>query len=176
MECTQQNDTLILCGKEGLLPHRAIRFRIFTTFRGARGYTFHETFYISDVDEKVRKPLMEKGALFVLLYHFAGYTRVVGPTASGFLKMPFKKWALFDYSGAALWIAGYMGIGYGLGAAGFTLDSSEDYFRYVEWALLALVGFSMWGLYRSAEKAWEHKSAASKEDKTPVTKQPESIL
>jgi membrane protein DedA with SNARE-associated domain len=90
--------------------------------------------------------------------------------------MPFKKWALFDYSGAALWIAGYMGIGYGLGAAGFTLDSSEDYFRYVEWALVAFVGLTMWGLYRSAEKAWERKSAASKEDKTPVSKQPESIL
>ena len=103
-----------------------------------------------DVDAKVRQPLLEKGAIFVLLYHFAGYTRVVGPTASGFLKMPYRKWALFDYAGAALWMAGYMGIGYGLGSVGVTLDTSEDYFRYVEWGLLVLVGFSMWTLYRHA--------------------------
>jgi membrane-associated protein len=131
-----------------------------------------------DVDQKVRKPLMEKGALFVLLYHFAGYTRVVGPTAAGFLKMPYRKWAPIDHAGAALWIAGYMGIGYALGAAGFTLDSSEDYFRYVEWALLVLVAFSMWGLYRSAEKSWSRKDNDDDDeaDETPVAKQPESIL
>src|SRR4051794_6246521 len=57
-----------------------------------------------DVEEKVRKPLMEKGVLFILLYHFAGYSRVVGPTAAGFLKMPYKKWAPIDHAGAALWV------------------------------------------------------------------------
>ena len=136
---------------------------------------FRHLAIFKDVDEKVRKPLLEKGVMFVLLYHFAGYTRVVGPTASGFLKMPYKKWALVDHAGAALWIAGYMGIGYALGAAGFTLDSSEDYFKYVEWALLVLVGFSMWSLYRSAEKAWASKND-DEEDDEPVPKQPESIL
>jgi membrane protein DedA with SNARE-associated domain len=129
-----------------------------------------------DVDEKVRRPLMEKGVLFVLLYHFAGYTRVVGPTAAGFLKMPYRKWAVVDHAGAALWIAGYMGIGYALGAAGFTLDSSQDYFRYVEWALLVLVGLSMWSLYRHAEKAWTLKNAPVTQNSATAAKQPESIL
>jgi membrane protein DedA with SNARE-associated domain len=92
--------------------------------------------------------------------------------------MPYKKWALIDHAGAALWIAGYMGIGYALGAAGFSLDSSEDYFKYVEWALLILVGFSMWTLYRNAEKAWALKkpSESDEEESPPVRNQPESIL
>jgi len=138
------------------------RFRHFSVFK--------------DVDEKVRKPMLEKGALFVLLYHFAGYSRVVGPTAAGFLKMPYKKWALIDHLGAALWIAGYMGIGYGLGAAGFTLDSSEGYFRYIEWGLLVLVGFSMWSLYRGAGKAMSLKNGPGEEDAPPIPEQPQSIL
>ena len=143
----------------------------------AHGWSrFRHLSVFKDVDEKVRKPMLEKGALFVLLYHFAGYSRVVGPTAAGFLKMPYQKWALVDHIGAALWIAGYMGIGYGLGAAGFTLDSSEGYFRYFEWGLLVLVGFSMWSLYRGAEKAMSLKNAPSEEDAPPIPEQPQSIL
>jgi membrane-associated protein len=128
-----------------------------------------------DVETKVREPLLKRGATFVLLYHFAGYTRVVGPTASGFLKMPFRRWAPADYAGAALWILVYMGIGYALGTAGFTLDTSNDYFRYVEWALLILVGIAGWQLYKSASSAWQSKDDED-EDETPVQKQPESIL
>ena len=110
-----------------------------------------------EVNEKVREPLLKRGVTFVLLYHFAGYTRVVGPTAAGFLKMPYRRWAPADYAGAALWIAGYMGIGYALGSAGFTLDTSEDYFRYVEWALLVLVLVAGWQLYKGVEVAWQSK-------------------
>jgi membrane protein DedA with SNARE-associated domain len=151
-------DTLSYCmGRFGWT-----RFRHFSVFK--------------DVDEKVRKPLLEKGVMFVLLYHFAGYTRVVGPTAAGFLKMPYREWAIVDHAGAALWIAGYMGIGYALGAAGFTLDSSQSYFRYVEWALLVLVFFSMWSLYRNAEKAWSPKKDPGEDEAASARKQPESIL
>ena len=94
--------------------------------------------------EKVREPLMRRGAFFVMIYHFAGYTRVVGPAGAGLLRMPYRKWAPADHFGAALWVTTFIGIGYGLGAAGITLDSTDRYFRYVEWAILALVG--LWGM------------------------------
>jgi membrane protein DedA with SNARE-associated domain len=109
----------------------------------------------ADVEEKVRKPLLRRGALFVLVYHFAGYTRVVGPTAAGFLKMPFHQWAPADWGGALLWVLGYMALGYGLGALGFSLESTDGWFRLVEWGLLVAV--MVWGyyLYRMGQRAWQ---------------------
>ena len=90
----------------------------------------------------MREPILRRGTLFVLFYHFAGYTRVIGPTAAGLLRMPYRAWALADHFGAVLWIFAYFGIGYGLGVAGLTLDSTDRYFRYVEWGLLVLA--SVW--------------------------------
>ena len=86
--------------------------------------------------------MLRRGVWFVLLYHFAGYTRVIGPTASGLLRMPYRRWAPFDYGGAVLWIFGYFGAGYALGVLGVTLDSTDKYFRYLEWIILGL--FSVW--------------------------------
>ncbi|MPZ49347.1 MAG: hypothetical protein GEU75_08635 [Dehalococcoidia bacterium] len=110
-----------------------------------------------EFNEKVREPILRRGTLFVLIYHFAGYTRVVGPTAAGFLKMPYAKWAPADYTGAALWVCLYLGIGYGLGLLGLSLDTTDDYFRYVEWGLLAIV--FIWGsyVYRTAMRAFESR-------------------
>jgi membrane-associated protein len=98
---------------------------------------------LRELTEKVRDPLLKRGAVFVLLYHFAGYTRVVGPTAAGLLRMPYRKWAPFDHAGAALWVTSFIGLGYGLGAAGITLDSTDKYFRIAEWGLLAAVAVWM---------------------------------
>lgn len=98
-----------------------------------------------DFAEKVREPILRRGVLFVLIYHFAGYTRVVGPAGAGILQMPYRRWAPADYAGATLWICTYMAIGYGLGVLGFSLDSTDHWFRYIEWALLALV--TLWGFY-----------------------------
>jgi membrane protein DedA with SNARE-associated domain len=92
--------------------------------------------FLSDLSEKVREPLMRRGVWFVLFYHFAGYTRVIGPTAAGLLRMPYRRWAMADYGGAVLWILGYFAIGYALGIAGLSLDSTDSWFRIVEWGLV----------------------------------------
>ena len=91
---------------------------------------------LSELSDKVREPLMRRGVWFVLFYHFAGYTRVIGPTAAGLLRMPYRRWAMADYGGAVLWIFAYFGIGYVLGVAGLSLDSTDQWFRIVEWGLL----------------------------------------
>ena len=117
-----------------------------------------------DVNQKVGEPLLKRGATFVLVYHFAGYTRVVGPTVAGFLKMPFARWAPADYCGAALWLAAYMGLGYGLGALGFTLDTSQSYFRYVEWVLLVFVMVTGYLMLRGAERTWSSGKAKEEEE------------
>ena len=118
-------------------------------FLGRYGWSrFGQTQVLQALMEKVREPLLRRGTAFVLFYHFAGYTRVIGPTAAGLLRMPFRKWAPVDYGGAVLWIFGYFGIGYGLGIAGITLDSTDRYFRFVEWVLLAAIGTWMYFLIR----------------------------
>lgn len=106
-------------------------------FLGRYGWSrFGHMKMLSDLSEKVREPLMRRGVWFVLFYHFAGYTRVIGPTAAGLLRMPYHRWAMADYGGAVLWILGYFAIGYGLGVAGISLDSTDRWFRIVEWGLV----------------------------------------
>jgi membrane protein DedA with SNARE-associated domain len=88
---------------------------------------------------------MRRGTLFVLFYHFAGYTRVIGPTSAGLMRMPYRKWAIADYGGAVLWICGYFSLGYLAGILGITLDSTDSWFRYVEWGLL--IAFGAWAYF-----------------------------
>jgi membrane protein DedA with SNARE-associated domain len=119
-------------------------------FMGRYGWSrFGRSKMLSELSDKVREPLMRRGVWFVLFYHFAGYTRVIGPTAAGLLRMPYRRWAMADYSGAVLWILGYFAIGYLLGVAGISLDSTDRWFRVVEWGLLIAMGFWVHMLLRA---------------------------
>jgi len=133
-------------------------------FLGRYGWSrFGQTKFLQDLLEKAREPLLRRGTWFVLLYHFAGYTRVIGPTAAGLLRMPFRRWAPVDYGGAVLWILCYFGIGYGLGLAGLTLDSTDEYFRYVEWAILIAVGLWVYFLIQKHQEAIMQRLGAVEE-------------
>jgi membrane protein DedA with SNARE-associated domain len=123
---------------------------------------------LREFSEKVREPILRKGPMFVLLYHFAGYTRVVGPAGAGLLRMPYRRWAPADYTGAALWVTTYMAIGYGLGLLGLSLDSTDRWFRVVEWALLGL--FMVWGylMLQAGQRALqEHLGAKDEDERAP---------
>ena len=74
----------------------------------------------------MREPILRRGPLFILVYHFAGYTRLVGPAAAGVFHFPFRRWAPADHTGASLWVSSYVGLGYLLGSLGFTLNSSDQ--------------------------------------------------
>lgn len=115
---------------------------------------FGQSPFFRDLEAKVRRPLLRRGPLFVLFYHFAGYTRVIGPAAAGFFKMPYSKWAPADYGGAFLWICGYLSVGYGLGVLGLTLDSTDRWFRFFEWGLLVVVLIVSYKVYRAAQSTW----------------------
>jgi membrane protein DedA with SNARE-associated domain len=117
----------------------------FSYFLGRFGWTRLGGSSLQEFAERVREPILRRGVLFVLIYHFAGYTRVVGPASAGILRMPFRLWAPADYAGASLWVTTYMAVGYALGMLGFSLDSTDDWFRYLEWGLLAIV--LLWGMY-----------------------------
>jgi membrane protein DedA with SNARE-associated domain len=92
--------------------------------------------------EGFREPIMRWSAVFVLFYHFAGYSRVVGPAAAGVLRIPARRWVPLDYAGASLWVVTYVMAGYVLGHLGLTLDSTQGDFRLFEWLLFA--AFAGW--------------------------------
>ncbi len=93
--------------------------------------------------EEMRGPLLEHTSWLVVLYHFAGYSRLIGPAASGFLRVPFARWVLLDYFGSALWVVVFMTGGYLLGVAGLKLESTDKNVRVVEILLFALAIISV---------------------------------
>lgn len=101
--------------------------------------------FLQELSDKVREPLMRRGQLFIVFYHFAGYTRVIGPSACGLLRVPYRQWAIADYGGAVLWVICYFGIGYLLGVAGLSFESTDQWFRYLEWGILVLI--AIWGFF-----------------------------
>jgi membrane protein DedA with SNARE-associated domain len=107
--------------------------------------------------EKIRGPIMRWSAWFVLFYHFAGYSRLVGPAAAGLLRMRVRRWAPIDYTGAALWVSSHVIAGYVLGTLGVTLDPANQRFRVFEWLLFAV--FVVWVLLvlRSSRRLFETK-------------------
>ena len=94
--------------------------------------------------ERMREPLLEHSIWIVLSYHFAGYSRMIGPAASGFLRMPLLRWMLLDYIGVAIWVFVYITAGYLLGAAGIiSLDDSDKNIRIFEIILFALFALAV---------------------------------
>ena len=129
-------------------------------FTGRAGWArFGQASSLRDIAEKVREPILRKGMAFVLLYHFAGYTRLVGPASAGALRIPYKRWSPADYAGASLWVSFYIGVGYGLGLAGLSLDATNGWFRVIEWGLLALVLVYGFYMYRVGLRMWTSQQA-----------------
>jgi membrane protein DedA with SNARE-associated domain len=93
----------------------------------------------------MRSALLRHTGVFVLAYHFMGYTRLVGPITAGALRIPFLRWWLLDFLGAVIWVAVYLAAGMLFGRLGFTLDSAEENIRKLEWlfAGLAVVGVAV---------------------------------
>lgn len=110
--------------------------------------------------EEMRGPLLEHTSWLVVLYHFAGYSRLIGPAASGFLRVPFARWVLLDYFGSALWVVVFMTGGYLLGVAGLTLESTDKNVRIVEVLLFALAIISVSLILFRANKKKEEATAS----------------
>lgn len=106
----------------------------------------------------VRSALLRRTGLFVLAYHFLGYTRVVGPVTAGALRIPFRRWYLLDALGAVVWVTVYTLGGYGLGRLGISLDTADSNARQLDRLFLvfgaaALIGFAVLRLRRRRQAA-----------------------
>jgi membrane protein DedA with SNARE-associated domain len=116
--------------------------------------------------DRMREPLLNHSVWLVLSYHFAGYSRLIGPAAAGFLHMPFPRWMLLDYIGVTVWVVVFMIAGYLLGLAGLSLDDSDGSVRVFEIILFAFFALAVFGVMRSAarrrhaQEAIEHRDGA----------------
>jgi membrane protein DedA with SNARE-associated domain len=88
--------------------------------------------------EETREALLDQGIWLVLSYHFAGYSRMIGPAAAGFMRMPLRRWMLLDYAGVTVWVVCYITLGYVLGVFGLSLDDSDRNVRVFEILLFVL--------------------------------------
>ncbi len=104
-------------------------------------------------------PLMEKARVsmesnhrwIILAYHWAGYTRVVGPAAAGLFRIPYRRWAPLDYVGGGLWVIGYTTFGLLLGAGGLEFGDTKSMVRVLELFFAALfVAAVMVAMYRAS--------------------------
>ena len=102
--------------------------------------------------ERMREPLLRNSLWLVLSYHFAGYSRMIGPAAAGFLHMPFLRWALLDYIGVTVWVIVFMTAGYLLGVAGLTLDDSDRSVQVFEIILFAFFVLAVFGVIHRAKR------------------------
>jgi membrane protein DedA with SNARE-associated domain len=108
--------------------------------------------------ERMRAPLFNENEWVVVAYHFAGYSRLIGPAAAGFMRMPFRRWVVLDYAGAALWVIVFMMLGYILGMLGLSLDTSERNVRIFELILFAFFVIAVLTLMRQANQRQANKS------------------
>ncbi len=102
--------------------------------------------------ERMREPLIGQNSWLVLVYHFAGYSRLIGPAASGFMRMPFGRWVVLDYAGAALWVVVFMMGGYLLGVFGLSLDTSDKNVRIFEIILFAMFVVAIFTVMRQTDR------------------------
>ena len=77
--------------------------------------------------DTMREPLMRHSLWLILTYHFAGYSRLIGPAAAGYLRMPMLRWMLFDYIGVFIWVLAFITGGWAIAEIfGLRLDENSD--------------------------------------------------
>lgn len=120
--------------------------------------------------ETIREPLMNHSVWLILSYHFAGYSRLVGPASAGFLRVPFLRWAALDYLGVTLWVVAFIVAGYAL-AAGLDLDIKDPSERDIQAFELILFALLVTGVFLILRRAGKER-AAQGEDVTTVAEAP----
>lgn len=88
--------------------------------------------------ERVRGPVESNSVWIILGYHFAGYSRVVGPVAAGIFQIPFRRWAPLDYTGGILWVFAFTFAGYALGLAGVEFGDTKKVVQLLELVVFAI--------------------------------------
>jgi membrane-associated protein len=114
--------------------------------------------------EKARQGMASNHRWIILVYHWAGYSRVVGPAAAGLFRIPYRRWAPLDYAGGALWVFGYTGLGVLLGVFGLEFGDTKAMVRALELFFTAMfVAIIAVAIYRQS------RGGAGRRDEHPAS-------
>ena len=124
-------------------------------FIGRMGWSrFLERGSIGAMMDKFRGAMDRNHTWIILGYHFAGYSRVVGPAGAGMFGVPYRKWAPLDHVGATAWVTLYVMIGVVLGLFGLEFGDTKRMARVLELFFTALivvaVAIAWWRTSRNA--------------------------
>ncbi|MCX6365213.1 MAG: DedA family protein [Armatimonadetes bacterium] len=72
--------------------------------------------------------------MLLMFCHFVSYLRMFVPLSAGVSGVPFRRWLPLDASGAALWVASHISVGYFL-----SLSEASAYMKQVAVVVLALL-------------------------------------
>ena len=131
-------------------------------FVGRLGWTRGlERTSMGDMIEKVRGPMESNSTWLILVYHLAGYSRVVGPAAAGVFRIPYRRWAPLDYLGGTIWVLLYAMIGVALGWMGLEFGDTKRMVQILEFVFFgvfaAIVAVTV---YRTTRKGREDRATA----------------
>jgi undecaprenyl-diphosphatase len=105
--------------------------------------------------ERVREPMEKNSTWLILAYHFAGYSRVVGPTAAGLFRIPYRRWAPLDYVGGTIWVFAFVALGYVVGLFGVDFGDTKRMVQLLELMFLALLVVAIVVAYTRATRMVE---------------------
>jgi membrane protein DedA with SNARE-associated domain len=89
---------------------------------------------VTSVSERVRRE-----PALMMFCHFGSYLRMFVPAAAGMSGVPFRRWLMLDATGAALWVASHVAVGYFLSFSG-ALASSKNIAAVVIVLVLGYIG------------------------------------
>jgi membrane-associated protein len=89
--------------------------------------------------DRLRGAMEANSTWIILAYHWAGYSRAVGPAAAGLFRIPYRKWAPLDYAGGSLWAIAYTMLGVTLGLMGVQFGDTKVMLRLIEFMFFAII-------------------------------------
>lgn len=108
---------------------------------------------LAEAATKVRESMDRRGRWFIVVYHFGGYTRMIGPAAAGLFRIPYRRWAPLDYAGGTLWVLTFVGIGVILGLAGVEFGDTKRMVRLMEIVFtMMIVAVVVMAVYRQSRE------------------------
>lgn len=133
-------------------------------YHGGRPLLEHQRriFRISDEHFHRGERFFERyGSFTVFFSRFVFGMRIIAGPLAGVLKMPWRKFVLFNFLGAALWVSVIASLGYFFGSRWDSLTSDLARVQLLLVAVLVVLGIILW--WRSRQSSADHQGSAGAE-------------
>ncbi len=112
-------------------------------------------FHISDEDIRAGEDFLHRrGSLAIFFARFIAGMRVIAGPLAGVLRMPWKRFAIANASGATVWVTVIALVGYAFGSK---FDSLVGFFKTADLAILAGVIAIAWYIWHRQKKRFRQR-------------------